>query len=158
MIEIADPARLLGSGDADALATSTADLADLLASGGVRGEIRVRLVDDSIMSREHLAHKGDPETTDVLTFDLAPDNDELLDADVLVCADEARRQAGRLGHPIVSELLLYIVHAALHCTGYDDAHDEGPRGAKAMHEREDEILTQLGRGVVYHAPGAEDAS
>ena len=88
-----------------------------------------------------------------ISFDLAPGDDLTLDADVLICADEARRQAANRGHDTVNELMLYTVHAVLHCTGFDDTHDN-ESGITAMHNREDEILTSLGLGAVYHTADA----
>ena len=96
-------------------------------------------------------HLGDPSTTDVMTFDMADGaaaRTGALDADVLVCLDEAGRQAVLRRHGVQLEILLYVVHAMLHCVGYDD----GTRaGARAMHAREDEVLSAIGVGVVYHA-------
>lgn len=110
------------------------------------GEARVKVVGDSEMALAHELHKNVPGTTDVLTFDLEPDDDTLLDADILVCADEAARQGERLGHAPERELLLYIIHGVLHCAGYDDT-DEA--SARAMHRREDELLTLAGVGATY---------
>lgn len=72
--------------------------------------------------------------------------DAPLDVDILVCADEAARQAAVRAVPVERELLLYIVHAVLHCLGEDD-HDEASAGR--MHEREDRILSAIGVGAVY---------
>lgn len=118
---------------------------------GCSGEVRVRLVGDAEMSAAHEKHLGDPSTTDVMTFDMADGaaaRTGALDADVLVCLDEAGRQAVLRRHGVQLEILLYVVHAMLHCVGYDD----GTRaGARAMHAREDEVLSAIGVGVVYHA-------
>ena len=120
---------------------------------GAPGEVRVKIVGDAEMADAHRRHKGVEGTTDVLTFDLEPDDPGLLDTDILVCVDEARRQGERLGHGADRELLLYIVHGVLHCVGYDDA-DEA--GAAAMHAREDELLEGVGVGATY-APDAGGA-
>lgn len=118
------------------------------------GEVRVRLVGDDEMSRRHNDYLNDPTTTDVLTFDLARDPSAPLDVDILVCADEAARQASARSVEWREEILLYIIHGALHCSGYDDI-DEA--GAARMHEKEDEILRAIGVGDVY-ARGAGGAS
>lgn len=157
-VDLGDPASLLTPHERDALRAHADALMQVLAREHVLGDIRVTILDDARMSLQHETHKQMPGTTDVLTFDLAPDQLSLLDADILICADEARRQAETRGHQVVSELMLYIVHGVLHCTGYDDAQDEGDFGARAMHQREDEILTELGLGTVYHSHSAEDAS
>ena len=119
-----------------------------LAALEVTGEIRVRLVDDLEMARAHEAHCGVPGTTDVITFDMGSTAAE-VDVDLLVCVDEARRQAATRGHHLERELLLYVVHGVLHCLGHDD-HD--PEEAAAMHRREDVILESIGVGRVYAGP------
>ncbi len=124
-----------------------------LATLSARGEVRVKVVGDSEMALAHELHKSVPGTTDVLTFDLEPGDPGLLDTDMLVCVDEAQRQAERLAHTTERELLLYIVHGVLHCVGYDDV-DEAD--AALMHAREDELLEGVGVGVTF-ARGAGDA-
>ncbi len=121
---------------------------------GLTGEARVRLVDDAEMSRAHLDFCGIPGTTDVITFSLS-DTPALLDADLLVCVDEARRQATARAITPERELLLYIVHGLLHCMGHDD-HDE--QDAARMHEIEDRVLTAIGVGATYGAPGGEQST
>jgi probable rRNA maturation factor len=115
------------------------------------GEVRVRIVGDAEMSAAHERHLGDPSTTDVMTFDMADgaaERTRALDADVLICLDEAARQATLRKHAVQLEVLLYLVHAMLHCLGYDD---QTRAGSRAMHEREDQVLSAIGVGVVYHA-------
>ncbi|MDX2148112.1 MAG: rRNA maturation RNase YbeY [Planctomycetota bacterium] len=147
-----------------------------------RGEVRVRLVDDHEMREAHLEFMGEDSTTDVITFDLSepdapesqPDLDgpELTgserdgseseqgrsvrpgawDVDLLICVDEAQRQARARGHAVNHELALYLVHGLLHCLGHDD-HDEA--SAARMHAVEDEILVATGLAPVY-ASGRSD--
>ncbi|MFG0258008.1 MAG: rRNA maturation RNase YbeY [Phycisphaerales bacterium JB043] len=109
-------------------------------------DIRVAIVDDARMRELHEQYKRDGSTTDVLTFDLRSDPGEALDVDLVVCLDEARRQAADRGHDMTHELLLYSLHGLLHCVGYDDRDEEA---ARAMHRREDELLREVGVGSVY---------
>lgn len=112
------------------------------------GELRVRIVADSEMTVLHATHKKDATTTDVLTFDLSNGSGG-LDVDVVVCLDEAHRQAAARGHDAGDELLLYALHGALHCLGFDDAsEDESAR----MHEEEDRVLNAIGVGAVFGRP------
>jgi ssRNA-specific RNase YbeY (16S rRNA maturation enzyme) len=46
-------------------------------------------------------------------------------------------------------LLLYVVHALLHCLGHDD-HEE--QAAEAMHRMEDAVLESIGVGPVFRVP------
>lgn len=121
------------------------------------GEVRVRIVGDDEMAAAHEKYSGVPGTTDVLTFDLRDDASAggPLDTDILVCVDEARRQAAALGLSVERELLLYIVHGVLHCLGFDD-HDEA--GHRAMHEEEDRVLEAIGVGRTFAAPEAGEGA
>ena len=133
-----------------------AELNALLERAGreldARGEVRVRVVDDATMSDLHIRHSGVPGTTDVLTFDLRPMGLGPLDTDLVVCLDEAERQAATRGHSPHRELLLYALHGMLHCMGHDD-HDE--RAYARMHAAEDAVLTAIGVGPVFAKPAAD---
>lgn len=113
------------------------------------GMVRVRLVGDDEMSRAHERFCGVRGTTDVITFDLA-DGDSAhgaaLDVDLIVCVDEARRQAERRNHSIETELALYTLHGVLHALGYDD---RDKVSYQRMHAREDEVFRALGLGVAF---------
>lgn len=127
--------------------TASADAA--MERLGASGEVRARLVEDAEMAVAHERHCGVPGTTDVITFDLTEGESAggaALDVDLLVCIDEAERQARTRGHGLGREVLLYIVHGMLHCLGHDD-HDEAD--AAAMHAREDEVLTAIGVGATF---------
>jgi len=133
-------------------------LRDIAAQAGVeRGRIGLAVVDDDEMAALHEQYKQVEGTTDVLTFDLRESSDERpgelpgepLDADIVLCVDEARRQASRRGHAVRAELLLYAVHGLLHLLDFDDADDEA---AAAMHAREDELLTAAGLGPLFAKP------
>lgn len=130
-----------------------ATVAKALAHLGCEGEVRIRVVDDEAMASAHQRWSGVEGTTDVLTFDLGTEGTR-LDADLIVCLDEARRQAGERGHEPWRELLLYVVHGVLHCLGHDD-HDED-RAAR-MHQVEDETLEAIGVGRTY-AVGSRDGA
>jgi len=122
---------------------------EAVAHLGAVGEVRVLLVDDAAMADAHERHCGVAGTTDVITFDLAEGagaSGAPLDVDLVVCVDEARRQASARGIPARREVLLYVVHGVLHCLGYDD-HDEA--ASAAMHAREDEVLAAIGVGATY---------
>jgi rRNA maturation RNase YbeY len=125
--------------------------AAILASGA-SGAVRVRLVADPEMATAHERYAGVEGTTDVLTFDMRDEDEDLepgagmLDVDVWACVDEARRQAGPRGLPVERELLLYCLHGVLHCLGYDD-HDEAEFAR--MHAEEDRILEAIGVGRTF---------
>lgn len=117
-------------------------------AGVTRGRLGLVVVGDDEMADLHQTWKDVPGTTDVLTFDLS-DSDapaDTVEGDIVVCIDEARRQAGERGHPLRHEALLYAVHGLLHLLGEDDQDDAS---FQRMHQREDELLTRIGIGRVY---------
>lgn len=149
LLDLSDPDALLCPDDARWLRSMAQDALDLL---GVPGEVRVRVVGDAEMAAAHLEYAETPGTTDVLTFDLSGDP-EFLDADIMVCADEATRRGAERGHEARRELLLYIVHGVLHCLGHDDHEEED---FERMHAAEDELLTRLGVGATFGREPARD--
>jgi probable rRNA maturation factor len=111
------------------------------------GQVAVIAVDDRMMSDLHRRFKGRDSPTDVLTFDLRQDlAGDLIEADIVVCVNEAIRQAARRGHQARQELLLYAVHGILHLTGFDDAFEAD---AERMHRREDELLAAAGLPTLF---------
>ncbi|TVQ32088.1 MAG: rRNA maturation RNase YbeY [Phycisphaeraceae bacterium] len=115
-------------------------------------QVRIAVVDDERMAEMHERHSGVPGTTDVLTFDMRDDREGPLDVDIVVCIDEARRQAAERGHGIERELLLYMLHGVLHCLGHDDRDEHV---SAVMHQREDEILAAIGVGAIYASTGSD---
>lgn len=118
--------------------------------------VSVAVVDDAEIRQLNERHLNRDEPTDVLAFDLRDETSQparspsqiLVDGDIVVSVETARREANRRGHDLHAELALYAVHGTLHLLGYDDGDAE--RAAR-MHEIEDEILTALGYGAVYGA-------
>lgn len=119
-----------------------------VACGFRRGQLSIAVVGARRMASLHFQHRNEPGATDVLTFDLGSDRRRgVLDGEIVVCADVARRAASRptLQHTC-AELALYVVHGLLHLAGYDD-HETA--AARRMHAREDQLLTRLGLGPLY---------
>lgn len=150
LIDLLDADSRLDAASARWLREAAARALSVMRPVGADDDVRVRIVNDDEISRLHETHLGDPSTTDVLTFDGADDPQAPMDVDIVVCFDEARRQADRRDGKVERELLLYIVHGALHCLGHDD-HDEAD--SLKMHQREDEILRSIGVGDVYAVDG-----
>ncbi len=79
----------------------------------------------------HGSFMGDPSTTDVLSFPheeepgSGREGDEGYWGDVVVCTDQAARQAADLGHGYGFELTVLVLHGFLHLRGYDHTRDEG---------------------------------
>ncbi len=121
-------------------------------------ELSVVIVDDETMTELNHRFKQRRNTTDVLAFDMADEPAEAgrlrsnVEGEVYVCLPEARRQAGRRGHPVGHELLLYMTHGLLHLVGYDDA---DPEQFQRMHEQEDDLLQGLEIGPVFRRSGTD---
>ena len=110
-------------------------------------ELSLALVGDARMAALHRRFMGLPGPTDVLTFPLDLDaRGRPTSGEVIVCVPEARRRAAETRTPPRDEVLLYAVHGLLHLCGFDDT---TPRAFRAMHRKEDEILTRLGIGPVF---------
>ncbi len=133
---------LLGQRRAAALARHVEQILPLLPRPAAR--IDVRVVDDASMIELHTQWHGLDATTDVITFESSGDGP--IDVDIAICVDQADRAAASHGHAADDELLLYIVHALLHCCGFDD-HDE--KAAATMHAEEDRLLAAIGHDPVY---------
>lgn len=123
--------------------------------------LEIRFVSDREMIRQHARHLGEPTTTDVITFNLSEDDEpdgsargpRPIEAALIVCVDEAARQARERGHALEAELLLYVVHGLLHCLGHDD-HDDA--GFARMHAEEDRLLRAVGVGAIFAREGGPD--
>ena len=121
----------------------------LAGEGIARAEVSVALVDDREMrelNRQFLAHDY---ATDVLSFVLEA-TAERLEGEIVVSADTAVAAAEKYGWPAEDELLLYVVHGALHLAGWDDA---GEEQAATMRRRERHYLASFG----LLPPAAEEA-
>ncbi len=147
-IEINDTSGTLNQPDLNALRDLTRRVLAQLPNAG---SVRARIVNDHDMIQAHQQYCDLATTTDVLTFDLAQHETDpaskALDTDLIVCVDEARRQAHTRNHTHIHELLLYILHGVLHCLGYDDHTDQD---YTRMHTREDQLLTSAGIGPLFH--------
>jgi probable rRNA maturation factor len=108
-------------------------------------QIAVTIVGDDKMRGLNDTHRGVADTTDVLAFDRGEAGGP-IEADIVICVDEAARRITELGHRIEQELLLYALHGVLHCAGFDDHTNED---FEAMHAEEDRILSAIGVGPTF---------
>ncbi|MCA9322834.1 MAG: rRNA maturation RNase YbeY [Planctomycetes bacterium] len=114
-----------------------------MAMEGVDLDLSIAIVTDKRIqeiNREFLGHDW---PTDVVTFDLTDDFGG-PDAELVVSADTARREALARGAEVDAELLLYCVHGLLHLLDYDDL---DPVGRRRMMVRQAQILSELGHHV-----------
>ncbi len=88
------------------------------------GRVSLAVVDNATiakLNRKHLHRRG---PTDVLAYNLHDINDAgpapIIWGEIVVSAEEAQQQAKERKLPFKSELLLYVIHGALHLVGFDD--------------------------------------
>jgi probable rRNA maturation factor len=121
----------------------------LLELLGIRDyELGVYLVDAEEMARlnrQFLNHAG---STDVITFDYAPDGLAIrtpqpgtsICGEIFICVDDAVKQARQFRTTRQAELARYLVHGVLHLLGHDDL-QSGAR--RAMKREEARLLRAL---------------
>ena len=111
------------------------------------GTVSIGVVDDTEMRKLNKQVLNRDANTDCLSFDLSDEAGESRVFDLIVNGELAGREATQRGHSTEAELALYVTHGLLHNLGFDDATAEQ---ARQMHRMEDEILQQLGYGLVYN--------
>ncbi len=105
-----------------------------------RAKINVAVVDDPTIAELHQRYLDDPNPTDVLSFALER-TPKYLEGEIVVSADTAAASAPNYNWTAADELLLYVIHGALHLVGYDDS---TPKKRSIMREKEGEYLTRFG--------------
>jgi len=101
--------------------------------------ISVVLVDNAEITRlneQYLHHSG---PTDVIAFRYER---EVLQGDIFVSHEQARRQAGDYEVTLNNELARLVIHGLLHLIGYEDG---TPARRAAMRRRENRHLAELQR-------------
>ncbi len=112
------------------------------AIGGLERSFTVALVSDDRMKQLNEMFRGKSATTDVLSFPHEPDEfdpDKNNLGDIVISAEQARKQAEENGLPLETEIKQLILHGLLHLCGYDHETDNGE-----MNARELELREQLG--------------
>jgi probable rRNA maturation factor len=122
-------------------------------AGVTRAQISLALVDDPTihdLNRRFLDHD---EPTDVLAFTLERAEDH-LHGEVVVSTDTAASSAPQYGWSAADELLLYVIHGALHLVGFDD---RKPADLSEMRRRERDHLARFGLEPRYREGARADA-
>lgn len=111
---------------ADTLSEVTERLLAEIAPAG--REVAVILLTDEQILEQNYAHRGEAETTDVLSYSLLegavamPDTPLL--GDVFISLDTAERQAAERGISLFEEVLVLAAHGMTHLLGFDHQSDE----------------------------------
>jgi len=116
--------------------------------------VSVAVVDDPTihaLNRQYLDHDY---PTDVLSFVLEDRRPRLV-GELIVSAATAQRNAAEYGWSPSEELLLYVVHGALHLVGYGD---KTTNEVAAMREAEAAHLRKLGVSLPSQTTQRQEAS
>ncbi|HVK18170.1 MAG TPA: rRNA maturation RNase YbeY [Fimbriiglobus sp.] len=127
--------------DLDFQGLKTAARAVLEGEGVREAKVTVAFVDNAHIHRLNKQFLDHDEPTDVLTFPYTDPGAKKLEGEIAIGYEVAKANAEERGHPVVTELVLYVIHGCLHLCGYDDRTD---RDAKAMRVKEREYLRALG--------------
>lgn len=102
------------------------------------GELSLVFLTDPELAKLHADFLDDPTTTDVITFEGAPEMG--VAGEVCVSVDTAASYAKKHGRAFAGELLLYVVHGWLHLAGYDDLQPAKKRRMRAAEKRAMRLL------------------
>jgi len=89
---------------------------------GLAGEVNILLTGDSEIRRLNLQFRRKDEATDVLSF---PSGQPLVGGDIAISLQTARAQAATIGHDLLTEVKVLILHGMLHLAGHDHESDRG---------------------------------
>ena len=134
------------------------ELGERLATHGISVadadvEIGVTIVSDDEILELNREYREKDSVTDVLSFPqfeelegieeaLRDENESsLLLGDVVICYDQAMRQAEEYGTGTTRELLYLFVHSVMHLMGYDHENEEDK---KIMRTHEEAVLEGIG--------------
>src|SRR5262245_31934394 len=107
----------------------------VLAGERIReADVSIAVVDDRTIHRLNRRFLNHDQPTDVLTFCLNDDGTP-LDGEIVVSAETAEGAAFDVGWTLADELLLYVIHGALHLTGYDDSTTSARRRMRSLEGR-----------------------
>jgi len=104
-------------------------------AAGLSGEVNILLTGDAEMHRLNLQFRRKDKPTDVLSFPAAPPAEG---GDIAISIHTARTQAAEIGHDLLTEVKVLILHGMLHLAGHDHEIDRGQ-----MYRLERKLRTEL---------------
>lgn len=109
-------------------------------------EISLTFVSKEEIRELNNQYRGIDNHTDVLSFPLIEDFDEIEEedeymlGDVVICLEKAREQAEEYGHSEAREIVYLFVHSVCHLLGFDHMEEDEKQ---EMRSREEEVMTLL---------------
>ena len=106
-------------------------------------ELNVVFTDNKRIKEINTTFLGHNYATDVITFayDEASINNDKASGEIIISVEMAKKLAQKHDCAVEGEIALYLVHGLLHLFGYND---KQRKEAKKMHQREGELLSDLG--------------
>lgn len=115
-------------------------------------EVSVTLTDNREIHLLNREYRGVDRPTDVLSFPMAEDDDNIGDfdmdkgavllGDIVISVEKIQEQAKEYMHSFERELAYLTIHSTLHLLGYD--HVTGEQDEKEMTEKQDKIIESIG--------------
>lgn len=90
-------------------------------AAGLAGEVNVLLTGDAELRQLNLQFRHKDQPTDVLSFP----EPQTQGGDIAISLQTARSQAAGLGHDLLTEVKVLILHGMLHLAGHDHEADRG---------------------------------
>ena len=113
----------------------------IICDAGFRsGRLGVVLTDNVAIHALNLKYRRHDYATDVISFSLDC-TDSFLEGEMIVSTEMAKERCEEFGWDDESELMLYVIHGALHQVGYDD---QTEADAQLMRQMEAYYLRLLG--------------
>jgi probable rRNA maturation factor len=118
---------------------------------GLRGELAVLVTNNREIQSLNRDFRKKDKPTDVISF---PSEASGVAGDIAISADIAKRNGLELGHDVLTELKILILHGILHLAGFDHETDGGE-----MSRKEIRLRKQLGlpSGLIERTNGSKPA-
>ena len=111
-------------------------------AGYVTGELSVAVVDDPTIQRLNRQYLQHDYPTDVLAFVLE-EAESHIEGEIVLSVETAARNGTEYGQSLRNEILLCVIHGALHLVGYAD---NSPQAVEQMRAAEKQYMKSLGDG------------
>lgn len=112
---------------------------------GKNAELSIVFLDNKRIKGINRTFLGHNYATDVLSFPYHESSlKNNITGEIIISVEMAAKLAQKRGYSVEGEIALYLIHGLLHLLGYDD---KQKRDAKKMHQREGELLLDLGYRV-----------
>ncbi|MFA6253455.1 MAG: rRNA maturation RNase YbeY [Patescibacteria group bacterium] len=104
----------------------------------IKKEISVALLSSSEIKKLNKIYRQKNKVTDVLSFNL---EDKNILGEIVICLEQAKKQAIEKNKSIKSELKLLLLHGTLHLLGFD--HEKSISEAKRQEKEEQLLLSKF---------------